>query len=234
MNEKQRKIVWLAAVAVFVIFCVAVGYFIGVPMVRLAEDPDAFRLWVDSYGVWGRLLFVGMVVVQVIIAFIPGEPIEMAAGYAFGFWEGSLLTLTGFLIGSWLIFLLVRKLGSKLVEVFFERNRIEELKFLQNPKKTKVIAFILMLIPGTPKDFLSYFAGMTQLTLRQWLVIVAIGRIPSLVTSTATGAAAGQKNYALTVTMLAVTVVVSVAGIIYYRLLCKQQQEEETKKTEEA
>lgn len=234
MNEKQRKIVWLAAVAVFVIFCVAVGYFIGVPMVRLAEDPDAFRLWVDSYGVWGRLLFVGMVVVQVIIAFIPGEPIEMAAGYAFGFWEGSLLTLAGFLIGSWLIFLLVRKLGSKLVEVFFERNRIEELKFLQNPKKTKVIAFILMLIPGTPKDFLSYFAGMTQLTLRQWLVIVAIGRIPSLVTSTATGAAAGQKNYALTVTMLAVTVVVSVAGIIYYRLLCKQQQEEETKKTEEA
>jgi len=104
MTEKHQKIVAIIAISIFVIFCALVGYFIGVPMVRLAEDPQQFRTMVDTYGVWGRIIFVGMVVLQVIVAFIPGEPIELAAGYAFGFFEGTLLTLAGFMIGSILIF----------------------------------------------------------------------------------------------------------------------------------
>lgn len=227
MTEKQKKIVAIIAVIVFILFCAAVGYFVGVPMVQLAEDPAAFQQLVDSYGIGGKLIFVGMVVLQVLVAFIPGEPIELAAGYAFGFLEGSLLTLGGFLIGSWIVFVLVRKFGIKLVEVFFSADKIKEFSFLKNPKKTKAIAFILMLIPGTPKDFLSYFAGLTQLTLKQWLLIVAVGRLPSLITSTVTGAAAGEKNYVLTAVMLGVTLVLTFAGIVYYRYIAKQQRKEE-------
>lgn len=204
----------------------ATTWYVGKPMVSMAEDPEAFRAWVDASGLWGRLLFVGMVVLQVVIAFIPGEPIELAAGYAFGFWEGSLLTLAGFLIGSWIVFALVRRFGVKLVEVFFSKNKLDEIKFLQNPKKTKVISFLLMLIPGTPKDMLSYFAGLTKLTTKEWLLIVAVGRIPSLVTSTITGAAAGEKNYLLSAISLSATVLITLAGIWYYRRLTKQEQEE--------
>ena len=228
MTEKHKKLVALWAVLIFVLFCAAVGYFIGVPMVRLAKAPAQFQALVDSYGIWGRLIFVGMVVLQVIVAFIPGEPIELAAGYAFGFLEGSLLTLAGFMIGSWLVFISVRKFGVKLVEVFFPPEKILEFSFLKNPKKTKTIAFLLMLIPGTPKDFLSYFAGLTQLTLKQWLLIVAIGRLPSLITSTATGAAAGQENYILSAIVLGITILLTFAGIVYYRYICKQQKEEES------
>lgn len=228
MTEKHKKMVALLAVFVFVLFCAAVGYFIGVPMVRLAKEPAQFQALVDSYGIWGRLIFVGMVVLQVIVAFIPGEPIELAAGYAFGFMEGSLLTLAGFLIGSWLVFILVRKFGVKLVEVFFPPEKILEFSFLKNPKKTKTIAFLLMLIPGTPKDFLSYFAGLTQLNVKQWLLIVTIGRLPSLISSTATGAAAGQKNYILSSIVLGITMLLTVAGIAYYRYICKQQRSEES------
>lgn len=226
MTDKHRKIVAVLAMVIFVVFCAAVGYFIGIPMVRLAEDPQQFQAIVDSYGIWSRVIFIGMVVLQVIVAFIPGEPIELAAGYAFGFIEGTLLTFTGFLIGSLLIFLMVRKFGVKLVEVFFPMEKINQFSFLRNPKKTKALAFILMLIPGTPKDFLSYFAGLTQLSLKTWLLIVAVGRLPSLITSTATGAAAGNANYILSAVMLAITLLLTVAGIIYYRIICKQQNSE--------
>jgi uncharacterized membrane protein YdjX (TVP38/TMEM64 family) len=223
MTEKQKKWVFAAAFAVFVVFCVLTGWLVGVPMVEFANDPERFREWVDASGIWGRVLFVGMVVLQVVVAFIPGEPVELAAGYAFGFWEGSALTMAGFLLGSWLVFALVRKFGVKLVEVFFHKNKIAELRFLQNPRKAKIIAFLLMLIPGTPKDFLSYFAGLTPLTLSQWLRIVALARIPSLVTSSLTGAAAGEENYLLSGVMLAVTLIISIAGILYYRHICKQE-----------
>ena len=225
MTDRQKKWVAAGAVVIFILFCAAVGYYVGVPMVQLAEDPAAFRTMVESYAIVGKLIFVGMVVLQVLVAFIPGEPIELAAGYAFGFWEGSVLTLAGFIIGSWLVFILVRRFGVKLVEVFFSAEKIREFSFLKNPKKTKVIAFVLMLIPGTPKDFLSYFAGLTQLTLRQWLFIVAVGRLPSLITSTATGALAGEENYILSIVMLGFTALLTLCGIVYYRRIAKEQQE---------
>lgn len=230
MTEKQQKFVFAAAFGIFLLFCVLTGWLIGVPMVEFANDPETFRDWVDASGIWGRILFVGMVTLQVVIAFIPGEPVELAAGYAFGFWEGSILTMTGFLLGSWLVFMLVRKFGVKLVEVFFHKNKIAQFHFLQNPRKVKVIAFLLMLIPGTPKDFLSYFAGLTPLTVLQWLGIVVLARIPSLITSTLTGAAAGEENYLLSGIMLAVTVIISLAGVLYYRHICKQENGEKKRR----
>lgn len=225
MSVKQQKALSVCAFLIFVLFCGLVSWYIGVPMVRFAENPEQFRAWVDSYGIWGRVIFIGMVILQVIVAMIPGEAIELAAGYAFGVVEGTLLSMIGIAIGSWIIFWLVRKLGIKLVEVFFRKKEIAEVGFLKNTKKTKVLAFLLMLIPGTPKDFLSYFAGLTNLTIYQWLAIVLIARTPSVVTSTVTGAAAGESRYFLAVLMLILTGIISIAGIIYYRRLCKQENE---------
>ena len=182
---------------------------------------------VDTFGVGSRLVFAAMVMLQVIVALIPGEPLELAGGYAFGWLEGTVWSMVGIVLGSALVFGLVRRFGVKLVEVFFSADRIREVAFLKNPKKTKVIAFILMLIPGTPKDFLSYFAGLTKLTLKEWLTIVTVARIPSLITSTISGGAAGSENYILAAVMMALALVISGIGVVYYRRICRQQQEEE-------
>lgn len=226
MTEKQRKAFWFCGFVIFLIFCGAVGWFVGRPMLKMADDPETFRVWVDSFGVWGRLVFVGMVFLQVLVALIPGEPIELMAGYMFGAVEGTLLAMAGILLGSLVIFLLVRKLGVKMVQVFFKDKEIKRLAFLKNPKKSMVLTFVIMMIPGTPKDLLSYFVGLTPVKLWQWLLIVLVARIPSLVTSTVSGAAAGQENYVLAAVTFAVTALLSIAGIIYYRFLCKQQTTE--------
>ena len=225
MKNREKKMMTLGALIIFILFMIFIGYFVGIPMVRLANNPSQFRGYVDSYGIGGRLIFIGMVVLQVIVAFIPGEPIELAAGYAFGFWEGTFLTLLGFLIGSAVVFALVRKYGLRVVEVFFSEEKINSFSFLKDSRKTKTLAFLLMLIPGTPKDFLSYFAGLTKLSMKAWLSIVLVGRLPSLITSTATGAAAGEENYLLSVIMLVITCLLTGAGLLYYRFLSKKQNQ---------
>ena len=225
MNSKQQKAVSVAAVCIFIAVCTGLCVFVGFPMVRLAGDPEAFRNWVNGYGAWGRILFVGIVVLQVVVALIPGEPLELAGGYAFGALEGTVLALVGIIIGSAMVFGLVRRFGVKLVEVFFSREKIESLSFLKNPKKTRVIAFLLMMIPGTPKDFLSYFAGLTKLRLIEWLVIVAVARIPSVIGSTISGGAVGSKDYLLATITMGLTLLLSGAGILYYRHICKEQSE---------
>lgn len=226
MTEKQRKGLWLCGFVIFLLFCVVVSWFVGRPMVRLADDPEAFRAWVDSFGPWGRLVFVGMVFLQVLVALIPGEPVELMAGYMFGALEGTLLSMAGILLGSLVIFLLVRKFGVKMVQVFFKDKEIKRLAFLKDPKKSMVLTFVLMTVPGTPKDLLSYFVGLTPVKLWQWLLIVLVARIPSLVTSTVSGAAAGEENYVLAGIVFAVTVLLSIGGLVYYRHLCKQQNAE--------
>ena len=226
MTERHRKIVWAAAVAVFLLFTGVVGWRIGKPIVELAGEPQLFREWVDGHGLWGRILFVGMVVLQVVVALIPGEPLELLGGYAFGALEGTLLTLLGIVIGSAMVFALVRRFGVRLVEVFFDQEKIRQAAFLRDPRKTRLIAFLLMLIPGTPKDFLSYFAGLTKLTMGEWLAIVTVARIPSVIGSTITGGAAGEANFVLAAVVFGLTLALSGAGVWYYRRICRKQQDE--------
>ena len=224
MEQRHKKALWLSAFVIFLLFCGLAGWYIGTPMIRLAGHPQAFRDWVDGHGLWGRIIYVALGVIQVIVAMIPGEPLELLGGYAFGALEGTVLALAGIVIGSALVFGLVRKFGVRLVETFFDGDRIREFEFLKNPRKTKIIAFLLMMIPGTPKDFLSYFAGLTKLTLRQWLGIVSVARLPSVITSTVSGGAAGEANYLLAGIMLGITLVLSAAGVWYYRRICREQQ----------
>ena len=219
LTEAHKKKIYLFAIIVALIFIAAVGYLVGKPMIEFVREPESFRAWVDSSGFVSRVIFVGMVVFQLIIALIPGEPLEMGAGYAFGACEGTILCIIGCVIGSALVFLFVRRFGVKLVEVFFPREKIRSLRFLQDSRRLNLLTFIVFFIPGTPKDLLSYFIGLTDMKLGTWLLITAVARIPSIVTSTVTGDALGLKDYQFALIAFGVTLALSLAGILVYRRL---------------
>ena len=219
LTEAHKKKIYLFAIIVALIFIAAVGYLVGKPMVEFVREPERFRAWVDSSGFASRVIFVGMVVFQLIIALIPGEPLEMGAGYAFGAVEGTILCIIGCVIGSALVFLFVRRFGVKLVEVFFPREKIRSLRFLQDSRRLNLLTFIVFFIPGTPKDLLSYFIGLTDMKLGTWLLITAVARIPSIVTSTVTGDALGLKDYQFALIAFGVTLALSLLGILVYRRL---------------
>ena len=219
LTEAHKKKIYLFAIIVALLFIAAVGYLVGKPMVEFVREPERFRAWVDSSGFVSRVIFVGMVVFQLIIALIPGEPLEMGAGYAFGAVEGTILCIIGCVIGSALVFLFVRRFGVKLVEVFFPREKIRSLRFLQDSRRLNLLTFIVFFIPGTPKDLLSYFIGLTDMKLGTWLLITAVARIPSIVTSTVTGDALGLKDYQFALIAFGVTLALSLAGILVYRRL---------------
>ena len=219
LTEAHKKKIYLFAIIVALIFIAAVGYLVGKPMVEFVREPERFRAWVDSSGFVSRVVFVGMVVCQLIIALIPGEPLEMGAGYAFGAVEGTILCIIGCVIGSALVFLFVRRFGVKLVEVFFPREKIRSLRFLQDSRRLNLLTFIVFFSPGTPKDLLSYFIGLTDMKLGTWLCITAVARIPSIVTSTVTGDALGLKDYQFALIAFGVTLALSLLGILVYRRL---------------
>ncbi|MBR3908084.1 MAG: TVP38/TMEM64 family protein [Clostridia bacterium] len=223
MSERSKKIVSASVIAVFILFCAAVGWFIGRPLIHFVGEPEKFRAWVSERGIWGMVAFVGMTIFQVIIAFVPGEPLEIGAGYAFGAFWGTVLCIVGITLGSIIVFLLVRTLGVKLLEVFFTYEKIKSLKFLQNEKKLTLITFFLFFLPGTPKDLLTYFVGLTDIKTKHFIIIATVARIPSLVTSTIGGSLLGVERYTFAIIVFAVTLVISIVGWFVYNRLSKDK-----------
>ena len=219
---KKKRIFSITAIVILLILWGVIFYFAGKPMLEFLDEPEKFRLWVDEKGILGKLAFIGMVFLQVIVAIIPGEPLEIAAGYAFGAVEGTLLCIIGILLGSLAIFLAVKKWGVKLVELFISLEKINSLKFLQNEKRFFILFFIIYALPGTPKDVLTYFAPLSKIKMGQWLFICTVGRLPSLITSTIGGNALGVSDYSFALIILALTLVLSAAGFFIYKAYMKK------------
>ena len=233
MTDRQKKIWGIATVIGLVVFMGLLCWFVGRPMIRFVSEPEKFRLWVDEHGIWGRLAFIGMVIFQIIVAIIPGEPREIGAGYAFGAVEGTILCLIGAVLGGAIVVLLVRRYGIKLVEVFFPKEKIMSLRFMQDSRRLELLVFIVFMIPGTPKDLLCYAVGLTNLRMRDWLWISLVARIPSIITSTIGGNALGERNYVFAAAVFAVTLLISLGGILLYRHICRKENEELARKEEQ-
>ena len=228
LTHRQKQ--WIAGtgIALFVLLSILICWFAGRPLIRFAKEPELFRDWVDQQGVWGPLLFMGMVILQIVVAVIPGEPLEIVAGYAFGAVEGTLLCLLGAFVGRVAVFLLVRRFGTRAVEVFFPLDKLQSLAFLQNKRRLTFWVFFLFFLPGTPKDVLCYIVGLTDLPLASWLLISASAPIPSMVTSTIGGDALGMGNYTFAAIVFAATIAVSGLGLLAYRAICRARERSES------
>ena len=223
-TEKQKKLLSGGAIASFILLGAALAWFAGRPMVRFAKEPEVFRQWVAGHGFWGMAAYTGMVFLQVLVAIIPGEPLEIAGGYAFGAVWGTVLCLLGAFLGSAAVFAVVRKWGVPLVEVFFPQDKLDKLTFLKTSPKRTALLWLVFTVPGTPKDLLCYFAGLTDLRWTTWLLIASVGRLPSIITSTVGGNALGLQNYQFAAITFAATTVIAGVGLVIYRQVCRRHK----------
>ena len=231
LTEKQKKMLSAAAIIIFILLFAALAWFVGRPMIRFARQPEQFRSWVDGHGALGCAAYAAMVFLQVVVAIIPGEPLEIAGGYAFGAWWGTALCLIGAVLGSVTVFALVRRWGRPLAEVVFPKEKLDKLQFLHSSPKRTALLWLIFTAPGTPKDLLCYFAGLTDMKWRTWLLIATVGRLPSIVTSTVGGGALGDRNYTAAAIAFGVALAAAGVGYLVYRAVCRrngQKGEEET------
>ena len=224
MNVTKSKRIWgiLALILTSIIF-IGASIIVGIPLVQFAKEPEKFRAIVEESGFLSRIICIVMLIIQTVLALIPGEPFEILSGYAFGLWEGTFLCILSSAIGSIIVFLISRKLGKKFVEIFFSKEKIDSLNILNDNKKMYYLIFILFFIPGTPKDLLTYVAGLTQIKLFPYILITSIAKIPSVITSTIGGDAFGEKKYLYAFIVFVLTGLISIVGLIIYNKITKKK-----------
>ncbi len=204
---------------------------IGVVFIRTRfSNTDAIRDWVEENFVLGILVMMFVCAAQVVIAFIPGELVEIAAGYAFGGWLGALICTVGATLGSIIAIILARRFGRGLVESLYSREKIDALPIINSPKKRNAMTFLLFLIPGTPKDLLTYVIGLTDMSIPLYVALTVVARFPSIIMSTLGGGALGDNNFFHALIIFAVAAAVSGIGYIVY--LSIKQKHRKTNNTD--
>lgn len=217
LKDSHKKNVYTFAIVIFVLVSFFIMYLVNRLVSDFEADPRLFRDWIDGFGIFGPIIYIGMVVLQVVFAIVPGEPFEIGAGYAFGVIEGIILSVVGFVVGSIIIFWIVRKFGDEIIGVFFSSKKTERLKSMLDNKNSRMVIFLLFLIPGTPKDLITYVAALTPISFSDMIFLVSVARLPSLVTSVVAGDALGEDRMIVAVVVFAVTAIVSMLGAYIYK-----------------
>lgn len=225
MTDKQpnRKLLGIFLIVLIVAALGAVTWALYEPFSILVQDPDRLRAWIDSFGAGRVLIFAALVVLQIVFAVIPGEPLEIAAGVLFGPWFGTVLFLAGAAMGTFVVLLLTRRYGRKIAAFFFSHKDLDSLRFLQNTKRLEIWAFVLFLLPGTPKDLLTWFAGLTPIKPRRFILLTVFARIPSVISSALGGHELLQGNWQLALLIFGGAGAAAGLGYLCWRLILRRR-----------
>ncbi len=237
-RETRNYSKWRAAVLLSIISAITcVLSIVGYLLLKHFNETNVLREWCADHPILGAACMIVICMIQVVIALIPGEVVEVAAGYVFGIWWGTLFCLVGMALGSIIAILLARRFGKGLVEALYSREKMESMPILNDPKKRNAMTAVLFLIPGTPKDLLTYLIGLTEMSIPLYLLITLICRSPSVIMSAISGSALGDDRLKRALILFVITGIISACGYLVYLWIQKRSKQkqfsQEDKQSEE-
>ena len=194
-------------------------YFFEPQLIDSMSSMENVNALFEHYHAESILVYIGAQILQIIICVIPGQWLQFAAGYMYGFWLGFLYSIIGAAIGSVVTYYLAKLLGRDAMHLIFGEARINEFIHKLNSKKAIVIVFLIFLIPGVPKDLCNYAAGISEMKLKPFLIVSLVGRSPGMMGSLLIGRQIEAGNYTGAIVVAAVAVVLCVVGIIMRKRL---------------
>ena len=216
LEIKQSDLIKFAGLIAFVVIAVAACFAIW-PMIHTIFEPGGVDILIEdvrSMGVLGVLVLFAVQILHVVVAFIPGEVVQMAAGMMYGPWLGALIVIVGCVLSSALVYYIVHKLGAPLVQAMVPEKYLGKFRHFEESGKLSIIVFILFLIPGLPKDVFTYIVPLTDMKLKPFLAITTIARIPGIIVSTYAADGLLDGRLVESIVIFAVFAIVAIVGIL--------------------
>lgn len=182
--KKSDLFKFLGLIAFFAL-CVVIVVAMA-PLFKGIFSPDGVDTVIERIrdkGAFGVVILLVLQFIQVVVAFIPGEVTQMAAGMLYGPLWGSLLILFGCAISSAFVYLIVHKLGAPFVKDMVPEKFLKKFEDFERTGRLNIIVFILFLIPGLPKDTFTYLVPLTDMKVKPFVIITTIARTPGVVLS---------------------------------------------------
>jgi uncharacterized membrane protein YdjX (TVP38/TMEM64 family) len=155
------------------------------------SDREAVAASVEQLGVWGPVIVFILLLLQVFLAFIPGQALMVTCGYLYGFWGGLVLTWTGLVVGGHAAFLLARRFGRPFAERWISPATLARWDKSGHGQGVGFFAMSLVL-PIFPNDAMCYVAGLGKINSRRFLYANMLGRGLSCLLANFVGAFGSQ------------------------------------------
>lgn len=198
----------------------AAGAFFAARWVLTLRDPQKladFQEYVTSLGFGGWLLLLAIQYVQIVVAVIPGGPVQIVAGALFGPLGGLATCLLGMVLATVTIFQMVGRYGPKVIRLFVKEKEARQYRFLNDEKRLESLVFLLFLIPGAPKDVLTYLFALTPIPLSRFLLLSITARIPAALTSVLAGNSIIEGQWLKALVYFSITTAISLGGLMLHR-----------------
>jgi uncharacterized membrane protein YdjX (TVP38/TMEM64 family) len=184
-------------------------------VVRLYRDKHFLKDTVAAWGWLAPVVFIVIQALQVIISPIPGEITGPVGGALFGVLWGVIYSTIGLTVGTLACFAVGRKWGEPLVRPWLSEQHWTRLNFILEAEGA-ILCFILYLIPGFPKDIISYLFGISPMPFWLFAVISTLGRLPGTWISSYFGAHVAEQQYIYALAFMAL-IVAFCLPLYYYR-----------------
>jgi uncharacterized membrane protein YdjX (TVP38/TMEM64 family) len=178
------------------------------------SNKERVNKFVISFGSYAPLVFIGLQILQVLVAPIPGEFTGFVGGYLFGIVPGLIYSTVGLSLGSLFAFLIARGLGMPFFRRFMGEEFMGKFEYIVE-RHGAFLTFILFLLPGTPKDSLCYLLGLSPMHVVTFLVISCVGRFPGTVLLTMQGNSIRSEDYRAFFMVLGLLLLLFVLTFIY-------------------
>lgn len=232
--KQDNKIKILKIITLIIVIAILIIATIQmIPIMKQINTPEGqaeFKEKVSESSFNGVLMIFGLEVAQVLLAVLPGEPIEILAGLCFGPIWGTILIMVSAFIITCVIYFLVRKMGRNFIYAFFSKEKVDKLeksKLFNDEKKIEMVMAILFIVPGTPKDLLVYLGGLLPIKPSRFIVISTLLRFPSIISSTIAGDNILEGNWSVTILAYIITFLITFIIIFFVNKLDKNKTTED-------
>ncbi len=176
------------------------------------NEYEQLRNLILSYGMWAPITSIVLMSVQSLVPLVPGIAVTIANAWIFGWFAGSIYSWIGALVGALLDFGIARWYGRPVIEklvnskclnmtdVFFHRHGV-------------AAVFITRLTPVVPFKIISYGAGLTAISVQEYIMATGIGQTPGIVLYSILGQNIRRSVWATVV----ITILLVAVGILAYR-----------------
>ena len=214
MYKKESKYMILKVVAISVVIVMLVVFSVKI-IIWITEPTNqkVLEAWLTQIGFMGWFIVIIMQVMQIIIAVIPAEPIQIMSGTLYGVYGGLLLNVVGSIIGSIVVFSIGRRLGKPFLYKIVGKEKVDNNQILNKPRKLEIALIVIMLIPSAPKDIMSYLCGVSSLNIGKFLLITTIARVPNNLMCTMMGNSIKKGEWVFALTVSVAMVIIAFVGI---------------------
>ena len=185
------------------------------PLLRLYKDHAFLHERLQALGWLAPVAFILIQALQVIVSPIPGEATGFLGGYLFGLTLGFVYSTVGLALGTMAAFWIGRWVGAPLLARYVPGHVVERFGFIFEAEGA-VLAFVIYVIPGFPKDIVSYLFGMSPMPAWIFALVSTLGRMPGTWVLSAQGARTATGQWVELALLTALVAAVAIP-LCYYR-----------------